>query len=89
MDEMKLHGKPPTRATIIRRALRLYTRQIIQAKRAGLTQILEMERKELLKLVSKRPGSTSTSGRGRGRTMSVTTTVTRTIQEMAPAGFTQ
>jgi hypothetical protein len=54
MDEMKLYGKPPTRATIIRRALRVYTRQLIQAKRAGLSQILELERSELRKLVSRR-----------------------------------
>ena len=54
MEELLLNGRQPTRTTIIRRALRLYTRQLIQAKKAGLTQILDMERSELLRMVSNR-----------------------------------
>jgi hypothetical protein len=54
MDDLQPDGKQLTRATIIRRALRLYTRQIIQAKKSGMTQILALERTELMKLVNNR-----------------------------------
>ena len=54
LSEFLLNGKPPTRTTIIRRALRLYTRQILQAKKAGRTEILELERIELQKMTSTR-----------------------------------
>jgi hypothetical protein len=54
MAELQPDGKLLTRATIIRRALRLYTRQIIQAKKSGRTQILALERDELMKLVNYR-----------------------------------
>lgn len=54
LTEFLLNGKLPTRTTIIRRALRLYTRQILQAKSAGRTQLLELERIELQKLTSNR-----------------------------------
>jgi hypothetical protein len=54
LTELQLNGKQPTRTTIIRRALRLYTRQILQAKKDGRTQILELERIELKKLTSNR-----------------------------------
>lgn len=59
LDEFLLNGKPPTRATLIRRALRLYTRQILQAKKAGRTQVLELERIELKKLTSNRQPATT------------------------------
>ena len=52
MDELQPEGRQLTRATIIRRALRLYTRQLLRAKKDGMTQILELERAELLKLVT-------------------------------------
>lgn len=58
LPEFLLNGKQPTRTTIIRRALRLYTRQILQAKKAGRTEILELERIELQKLTSNRQPAT-------------------------------
>jgi hypothetical protein len=54
MDDLQPDGKQLTRATIIRRALRLYTRQILQAKKSGRTEILALERTELMKLVNNR-----------------------------------
>lgn len=54
MDEIQPTGKRLTRATIIRRAIRLYTRQIIQAKKSSMTRLLADERVELMKLVNNR-----------------------------------
>ena len=47
-------GKQLTRATLIRRAIRLYCQQMLQASRGGLTAVLESERNELLKMVNNR-----------------------------------
>ena len=54
MDDLQPNGKPLARATIIRRAIRLYTSQLIQAKRSGTTRLLATERAELMKLVNNR-----------------------------------
>jgi hypothetical protein len=53
-------GNRITRTTIIRRAVRLYTQQLLQAHRGGVARILDSEKATLLSMARNRKPSTIT-----------------------------